>query len=48
LGERATLHVLEGGDHSFAVLKRSGRDQEEVMAELADAIASWAVAKGLL
>jgi predicted alpha/beta-hydrolase family hydrolase len=48
LGERATLHVLEGGDHSFAVLKRSGRDQKEVMAELADAIASWAVAKGLL
>jgi predicted alpha/beta-hydrolase family hydrolase len=48
LGERATLHVLEGGDHSFAVLKRSGRDQEEVMAELADAIASWALAKGLL
>src|SRR5437660_709288 len=25
LGERATLHLVEGGDHSFHVLKRSGR-----------------------
>ena len=25
LGARATLHVVEGADHSFAVLKRSGR-----------------------
>ena len=47
LGERATLHVVEGGDHSFAVLKRSGRTQEEVMAELADTIVSWAVTKAL-
>jgi uncharacterized protein len=48
LGERATLHVVEGGDHSFAVLKRSGRTQEEVMAELGDTIISWAVNKGLV
>jgi predicted alpha/beta-hydrolase family hydrolase len=41
LGERATLHVVEGGDHSFHVLKRSGRSDEQVLAELADAIASW-------
>jgi predicted alpha/beta-hydrolase family hydrolase len=26
LGRRATLHVVEGADHSFAVLKRSGRN----------------------
>ena len=42
LGARATLHVVEGGDHSFGVLKRSGRTSEEVDAELADAFASWA------
>jgi uncharacterized protein len=48
LGERATLHVVEGGDHSFALLKRSGRTQEEVIAELGDTIVSWAVNQGLL
>jgi predicted alpha/beta-hydrolase family hydrolase len=36
LGARATLHVVEGGDHSFGVLKRSGRTEDEVMAELGD------------
>lgn len=41
LGPRATLHVVEGGDHSFAVLKRSGRTAEEVDEELADAFARW-------
>ncbi len=41
LGSRATLHVVDGGDHSFKVLKRSGRTHEEVMAEVADAVAGW-------
>jgi predicted alpha/beta-hydrolase family hydrolase len=41
LGARALLHVVEGGDHSFAVLKRSGRNADRVMAELADTIAGW-------
>src|SRR2546427_3148947 len=41
LGERATLHLLEGGDHSFHVLKRSGGTDAEVMGELVDAIAAW-------
>lgn len=41
LGPRATLHVVEGGDHSFKVLKRSGRTHPEVMAEVADAVAGW-------
>ena len=35
----ATLHVVEGGDHSFAVLKRAGRTEAEVMTELMDTIA---------
>ncbi|MGH7701740.1 MAG: alpha/beta hydrolase family protein [Gemmatimonadales bacterium] len=42
LGDRATLHLVEGGDHSFAVLKRSGRSAAEVIEELAGTIATWA------
>jgi uncharacterized protein len=42
LGKRATLHLVEGGDHSFKVLKRSGRTHTEAAAEVADAIAGWA------
>lgn len=42
LGARATLHVVEGADHGFDVLKRSGRTRPEVIAELAGAIAEWA------
>ena len=41
LGSRATLQVVEGADHSFGVLKRSGRTGDEVMAELADSVAAW-------
>jgi predicted alpha/beta-hydrolase family hydrolase len=41
LGPRATLHVVEGADHSFAVLKRSGRSGAEVMDELALTIMGW-------
>ena len=36
LGERATLHIVDGGDHSFHVLKRSGRTDDEALDELAD------------
>jgi len=42
LGKRATLHVVEGGDHSFHVLKRSGRTDALVLGELADAVSAWA------
>ena len=38
LGERAVLHVIEGADHGFHVLKRSGRTDEDVLDEIADAI----------
>jgi predicted alpha/beta-hydrolase family hydrolase len=41
LRARATLHVIEGGDHSFKVLKRTGRTDAEVMSELADTITAW-------
>lgn len=38
---KATLHVVEGGDHSFAVLKRAGRTEAEVGTELMDTITQW-------
>lgn len=41
LGARATLHIVEGADHGFEVLKRSGRTDAEVMEELAETVASW-------
>lgn len=41
LGDRATLHVVEGGDHGFKVLKRSGRTDTEVMAEIAETVAGF-------
>lgn len=41
LGARATLHLVQEADHSFHVLKRSGRNDREVMTELLDAFAGW-------
>ncbi|MDA9399421.1 alpha/beta hydrolase family protein [Bradyrhizobium sp. CCBAU 45389] len=41
LGAKATLHEVEGGDHSFAVLKKSGRTNEEALTEVLDALAAW-------
>jgi len=37
----ATLHEVEGADHGFHVLKRSGRTDEEVLDELADEAVRW-------
>src|SRR5438132_3676943 len=41
LGTRATLHLVDGGDHSFKVLKRSGRTDADVMGDLVGAIGEW-------
>jgi predicted alpha/beta-hydrolase family hydrolase len=41
LGDRATLHLVEGGDHSFKVLKRSGKTDADVMGELVDVVTEW-------
>ena len=41
LGDRATLYVVDGGDHSFKVPKRSGQTADAVMGELADTVAGW-------
>ncbi len=42
LGYRATLHPVDGGDHSFKLLKRAGRDSGEVFDEICDVLANWA------
>ena len=42
LGTGATLHLIEGGDHSFKVLKRAGRTDADVTGELVGATNDWA------
>ncbi|MFQ5704851.1 MAG: alpha/beta family hydrolase, partial [Gemmatimonadales bacterium] len=41
LGPTARLHVVQGGDHSFKVLKRSGRTDAAVLEELAETVTEW-------
>ena len=41
LGALAALHLVEGGDHSFHVLKRSGRAEADVIEELVSTVAEW-------
>ena len=41
LGDRATLHVVPDADHSFHVPKRSGRSDDQVLAELARVVTEW-------
>jgi predicted alpha/beta-hydrolase family hydrolase len=42
VGPTPTLHVVEGADHGFHVLKRSGRTDDDVLDELCDAFVEWA------
>jgi predicted alpha/beta-hydrolase family hydrolase len=41
LGPSASLHRVEGADHSFHVPARSGRKDSEAMDEILDALANW-------
>ncbi len=41
LGEHATLKKIEGADHSFHVLARSGRNDQEALDELLDGFTQW-------
>ena len=41
LGPAVRVHVVEGGDHSFAVPKRGPVPQAEVLARVQDEIARW-------
>jgi predicted alpha/beta-hydrolase family hydrolase len=47
LGPRATLHSIEGGDHSFGVPRRSGRTAAQVEAEVTSTVDGWLSARGL-
>jgi uncharacterized protein len=42
LGSRATWHVIDGADHSFHVLKASGKTDAAVLRELARTTVNWA------
>lgn len=37
----ARVHLLDGADHGFAMLKSSGRTREDVWAEAADVLVEW-------
>jgi predicted alpha/beta-hydrolase family hydrolase len=41
LGGLATLRVIDGADHSFQVLARSGRTDGQAMSEMLDTFAAW-------
>ena len=47
LSPRAELHRVAEADHSFAVLKRSGRTPEDVLAEVRAALLGWLDRHGL-
>lgn len=42
LASRATLHVIDTADHSFHMLKSSGKGDPEVLRELAQTTSAWA------
>jgi uncharacterized protein len=46
LGPRTTLHIIEGADHAFHVLKRSGNTDSQVLAELSSTVKAWTTAHG--
>jgi predicted alpha/beta-hydrolase family hydrolase len=41
IGKRAELLVIEGGDHSFHMLKSSGRSDDQVLDEIVGKAATW-------
>lgn len=43
LGARATLHVVADADHSFRVLKRTGRTWEQILEELESVTVEWSL-----
>lgn len=45
LGNNATLHLVQGADHSFKVPAKSGRTSTDAEAEALDALAKWLIAR---
>ena len=44
VGSNWQMHWVDGADHSFHVLKSSGRTDDDVMREIGDAAAAWLTA----
>jgi len=42
LAPRATLHIINGADHSFHMLKTSGRSDDDIIEGLAQTVEEWA------
>jgi hypothetical protein len=42
LGKLATLHIVDGGDHSFHMLRSSGKTSGQVLEELSHTVRVWA------
>jgi predicted alpha/beta-hydrolase family hydrolase len=47
LGATAELHRVEHADHSFGVLKRSGRSPADVLEEVRSTLLGWLERRGL-
>ena len=41
LGPKARLHEVAWGDHSFLILRKSGRSNDEALEEVLDALTAW-------
>ena len=41
LGTRAELRIIDGADHSFHMLKSSGKTDQEILDQLAGSVATW-------
>ena len=44
LGPQTVLHIIEGADHSFHVLKRSGKTDSGVLSALSTTVKAWTAA----
>lgn len=45
LGARATLAMIDDADHAFHVRRRSGSDDAQVLARIADTVRDWMLAR---
>src|SRR5262245_53288923 len=41
IGKRAELFIVEGGDHSFHMLKSAGRSDDDVLDEVVEKVVEW-------
>jgi hypothetical protein len=46
LGARAALHLVPEADHSFHVPARSGRNDRDVIVEVAKVLSGWNLTRG--